>query len=260
MYYYMIISNFIERRSIGFDTYIPQNIIQTFRNNDINPFIYYNINNLLEKNPCYNYIFINDNTGLELIKNNFNEDVLAAYMKLNIGAAKADFIRYIALYLYGGLYLDLDAKIDIDLLSFIPKDKDFVFFYDEDMNLLQWCFMIKPRHIIMGKIIEEMINRIQHGENNIFLATGPTVFSDTIFNFMHNTKIYDTNINVSKEYREQVFKTNRVFMNGMILNELDYKDVLFDKMPGYNNEMLYDSENEKYIETYRCETPGLYKP
>ena len=164
-----------------------------------------------------------------------------------------------ALYLYGGVYLDLDSNIDTELSSFIPPNKDFVFFYDEDKNLIQWCFMITPKHEIMKRIIVEMVTRINNGENNIFLATGPTLFTDVIFNFMHNTNIYDTGKHVTTNYREQYFKDNCDFMNGTIMDLLSCKDKFMERMDGYANNMLYNENHVKYIDTYRCETPNLYK-
>lgn len=95
---------------------IEKNIIQTYKNNNINTFIYNNIKRMLLLNNDYNYIFITDEIAIDLIKNNFDENTLSAFNKLNIGAAKGDFVRYIAMYVYGGVYLDLDASIETKLV------------------------------------------------------------------------------------------------------------------------------------------------
>jgi mannosyltransferase OCH1-like enzyme len=59
----------------------------------------------------------------EIIKNNFDTDVFIAYKKLRPYACKADLARYCLLYLYGGLYIDLNVKLintipDLDKLNF----------------------------------------------------------------------------------------------------------------------------------------------
>ena len=178
---------------------IEKNIIQTYKNNNINTFIYNNIKHILLLNNDYNYIFITDEIAIDLIKNNFDENTLSAFKKLNIGAAKGDFIRYIAIYVYGGVYLDLDASIETKLENFIPKDATFLFFYDKNKNIQQWCFMSSSKNIIVKKIIEEMVKRIHNNEENIFLATGPTLVTDVIYNYINNSNIYNVTKNVSKK-------------------------------------------------------------
>lgn len=39
-------------------------------------------------------MLITDEMGIQLIKENFDDKVLNAFNRLNIGASKADFIRY----------------------------------------------------------------------------------------------------------------------------------------------------------------------
>jgi DNA-dependent RNA polymerase auxiliary subunit epsilon len=59
----------------------------------------------------------------EIIQNNFHKDIFTSYKKLKPYACKADLARYCLLYLYGGLYIDLNIKFintipDLDKLKF----------------------------------------------------------------------------------------------------------------------------------------------
>jgi len=240
---------------------IEKNIIQTYKNNNINKFIYNNIKRILLLNNDYNYIFITDEIAIDLIKNNFDENTLSAFKKLNIGSAKGDFIRYIAIYVYGGVYLDLDASIETKLDNFIPKDADFLFFYDKNKNIQQWCFMCISKNIIVKKIIEEMVRRINNNEQNIFLATGPTLVTDVIYNLVNNSNVYNVTKNVSKIDRETVFKTNNNYMNGLLVDEYNkfIKSNFLFTMKNYNSSMMYNENNQKYKVTYNKPTPFLYK-
>lgn len=103
------------------------------------------------------------------------------------------------MYVYGGVYLDLDGSIETKLDNFIQKDVDFIFFYDRDRNIQQWCFMSISKNFIIKKIIEEMVRRINNNEQNIFLATGPTLVTDIIYNLVNNSNIYNVTKNVSKK-------------------------------------------------------------
>ena len=190
---------------------IPKSIIQTFKSNIIDKAVYDNTMSILALNPDYNYYFITDDIGIQLIKQYFNNDILNAYNKLNIGAAKGDFLRYIAMYIYGGVYLDLDSGMDLVLSSYIDPQVEHVFFTDGGFNAIQWVFMVSPKHPIILTIINEMVKRISNKEPNIFLATGPTLFTDCIFNYINKTFIYDTRTNVSNINRDNCFKTNKNF-------------------------------------------------
>jgi hypothetical protein len=58
-----------------------------------------------------------------IIKNNFDDDVYVSYKKLRPYACKADLARLCLLYLYGGLYIDLNLYFintipDLDRLEF----------------------------------------------------------------------------------------------------------------------------------------------
>jgi mannosyltransferase OCH1-like enzyme len=62
----------------------------------------------------------------EIIKNNFDTDVFIAYKKLRPYACKADLARLCLLYLYGGLYIDLNVKL-IDTIPNLDKLDFFAF-------------------------------------------------------------------------------------------------------------------------------------
>lgn len=242
---------------------IPKNLIQTYKNNKIHDVIYDNIMQILDNNPDYNYYLITDEIGVELICKYFDKDVLDAFNKLNLGAAKGDFLRYIAMYIYGGVYLDLDSSISVSLTTFINSKTEFIFFLDGDHNLNQWCFMTKPNNPLILKIIQEMVKRINNQETNIFLATGPTLVTDVIYNCITNENVYNTKLNISNDARYNLFMNNSNFMNGSIIydeNNLKPNNKNFHfRMLNYNENMLYDNDNTKYIVTYNEPTPNFYK-
>ena len=90
-----------------FTSSIEKNIIQTWKSNDI-PNKYDNLMNSIKKyNPDYNYIFFTDR-DIELFLKKEYYDYYETYLKLPIKIQRIDFFRYIAIYHYGGFYMDLD--------------------------------------------------------------------------------------------------------------------------------------------------------
>jgi hypothetical protein len=65
----------------------------------------------------------------EIIKNNFDNDVFTAYKKLRPYSYKGDLARFCLLYLYGGLYIDLNIK----LINIIPNLNMVEFFAFRDI-------------------------------------------------------------------------------------------------------------------------------
>ena len=226
---------------------IPRIIIQTYKNNYLHPQIYDNIMNILKNNPSYDYYFINDEDGEKLIERYFDERTLIAFKKLKVGAAKGDFIRMIALYLYGGVYLDLDASIKIDLDQFIQPNNEYIFLYDANKcQITNWCMMNIQKHIIIKKIIDEMVNRIlENKEINILIITGPYLVTDVIYNHFTGLDIY----NVYEEIHHHTFfdfilkyRDLNIFHETYYLCEkLNFFDFRFD---GYDKKMLYYDEVE----------------
>ena len=225
---------------------IPRNIIQIYKTNKIHTHIYKNVMKMIEKNPEYDYLFITYEIASELIKQNFDDRTLAAYERIQIGAAKADFIRYVVLYLYGGIYLDLDASIEIEIDRFIPNDADFIFFYRfvDETKLTQWIFFTKPENHIIKKIINEMVHRIHNNETNIFIATGPTLFTDVIYNLINKTNIYNTiektTMNERKHFLTNI--SNKMILDGFFYDMCEYENILKFRMDGYKTSMLYFEE------------------
>ena len=237
---------------------IPKILIQTYKNNIIHPALYDNTMKFLEKNKDFSYKLITDDIGTQLIQEHFDNNVLWAYERIYVGAAKGDFLRYIALYVYGGVYLDLDSGINISLKDYIKPEDEFIFFYDDDPSIEQNCFMIKPKHELLKRIIDEMVKRIYDQERNIFLATGPQLFTDVIYNTMNHTNIYNVRKTVSKEAKAECWKRNG-FMGGRFVYR-SVRDPAFSfKVEGYDDTMLYNN-HETYHQNNVMVNARMYKP
>lgn len=150
---------------------IPRNIFQTWKTKNISD----GLNNLIQtwkdKNQNYAHFLFDDNDCEAFIKKNFDENVYKAYCKIIPGAFKADFWRYCILFIYGGVYVDIDTiclnSIDIFIdenIEFItPIDLNNCPYYGK-YNLFN-CFIASvPRHPILMECIKRIVYNV---ENNI---------------------------------------------------------------------------------------------
>lgn len=163
---------------------IEKNIFQTFINKDLPEPVVDLVNYLKYKNKSYNYYFYTDEDILDFIKTNFSNEIFNSYCRLQIGAAKADFWRYLVLYKYGGVYLDIDSFINADLDTFILNDDRAIVTRENNYgHFVQWCLICKSGHPILKYTIENVIKKIcENKEKRLNYLTGPPVLSESIEN------------------------------------------------------------------------------
>jgi hypothetical protein len=109
----------------------------------------------------------------------------------------------------------------------------------------------------MLEIIHEMVRRIENGEDNIFLATGPTLVTDVWYKRITQQEVYNCTRIVSAEERNKAWALQSSSNdNGVLL--LEPPQLVF-RFPGYRADMLYRRDgNQKYIPTWNMPTPGFF--
>ena len=112
---------------IVIDKTIPKIIIQTFREQKLEEYLQKIVDSIKILNNDYQYLYFSDIDCIYFLENNFSPIVLKCYNKIKPGAFKADLFRYCALYIHGGIYLDIKA---MPLVSF-----DEIIDFKLDLNL-----------------------------------------------------------------------------------------------------------------------------
>jgi mannosyltransferase OCH1-like enzyme len=86
---------------------ISKIIIQTFRDSVLEEYLKNNVDMIKNLNPTYEYLYFSDNDCIQFLQHYFNPIVYQSYCLIKPGAFKADLFRYCALYIFGGIYLDI---------------------------------------------------------------------------------------------------------------------------------------------------------
>ncbi|KAI6986034.1 glycosyltransferase family 32 protein, partial [Hortaea werneckii] len=140
-------------------------------------------------------------------------DIVHVYKNLNLKIIKADLLRYMVMYVEGGLYTDIDVEAVRPISKFIPeryneRDVDMVVGVEIDeplfadhpvlgpkcQSFVQWTFMCKPRLPVMMRLIETImawlkqvaeeqgvtIAAIQLDFDQVINGTGPSAFTKAI--------------------------------------------------------------------------------
>jgi mannosyltransferase OCH1-like enzyme len=173
----------------------------------------------LAKNPDYRYEVLTDMNDLAYVETNFGPDglnrldIIYMYRELTARIIKADLLRYMVMYVEGGVYTDIDVEALKPVSSFIPerwdeRDVDMVVGVEIDQpefrnhsvlgqkceSFCQWTFMCKPRLPVMLTLIENImawlknvateqkvpIGEIQLDFDQVISGTGPSAFTRAI--------------------------------------------------------------------------------
>lgn len=176
---------------------IEKNIFQSWwTKNKIHPIIQLQIYKLKKMNPEYTYYLYDDNDMDNFVNTHFKGEIANCYNRLNIIVAKVDFWRYLVLYKYGGIYLDMDSNIERPLGELITdEDQAIITAEDHPNTFVQWALIFSKEHPILKKTIELICDNIKKNSypNDIHKMTGPTVYSKAI-NIIHH-EIFNENIN-----------------------------------------------------------------
>lgn len=189
------------------------------------------IKKVIDKNkkicPDFEFKFYSDQDCYNFIKNNYSYEILEAYNSINptYSAAKADLFRYLILYKYGGVYLDIKSIIKNNLANVIRPDDECILLTCDDefkcgeyfrlkntfSHYEQWALIFEPGHPYLKETIKEIVNNIlsknipddvYNNKTKILLLTGPDAYSSAI-------NEYRTNNNYNKN--DRVYKIGKIF-------------------------------------------------
>ncbi|GAB4299976.1 MAG: glycosyltransferase family 32 protein [Desulfuromonadia bacterium] len=157
---------------------VPPILWQTNYSGDVTLSLYVNYwwNRLMV--PGYEYRFFDDDACAIYVRTHFPE-AWEWYRRLQVGAARADYWRVLAILREGGLYLDLDATLCWNPDHFLRRGETELLLRMPDGSLTNYCFAAISSHPLLKEIdlrIRENIELARH--HSVFDLTGPTVFQE----------------------------------------------------------------------------------
>ena len=203
---------------------IEKNIFQSWYTKDLHPDIQAKIDTFKKLNPDYNYYLYDDNEIDNFVNKYFPGEIADNYNKLNIIVAKVDFWRYLVLYKYGGVYLDMDSTINLSLNKLLQNNDKALITYENNSHFyVQWALIYSKGHPILKRTIELICNNIKNNSfpNNIHKMTGPTVYSKAI-NQIHSELF---KVSLSNQFRNK--DTDKTFTSNNIsyrIYGIDYNE------------------------------------
>lgn len=162
------------------------------------------INNIVNLHKKWKYVLWDENMIYELLKN--NPDWLDEYDKFVYLHQKVDFAKFVILYNFGGIYIDIDCDIiknlddifakidDYDIILSKMSDKidsisNYIMCGKNSDCLNNGIIIGKPHTYILSYLIENFKTQCNFYENKIMCiqnTTGPPIFNELIDLYIKN--------------------------------------------------------------------------
>lgn len=212
----------VELPSIENNGEINKTIYRTYYDLDKISLFQKAINKTALNMPSYRQVYYDDNDIEKFIKENYSERILKAYLSINpdYGPARADFFRYLIIYKYGGIYLDIKSAVMENMEEEIKNHKDKLLVskgregninYPNDFGLIpcflnnydwsdfsgiiygeynNWHIIAPAGHSVLGKVIQQIVSNIEsglknvhnyeNGEYSVLVLTGPIMYARVV--------------------------------------------------------------------------------
>ena len=199
---------------------IPKIIIQTWKTADVPPRYQPLVDSIKSNNPDYKYMFFTDSDIETFLKTHYIE-YYQTYAKLPIKIQRIDFFRYIAVYHYGGFYMDLDMDclksfdgllhhscvfpIDEYISKQMGEYPRYKSYSERGYNYLlgQYAFAAEPQNPFIKSMIDKIHNNINKYIKNVnfdshdyvYKTTGPDFCTDLYIDYPDKVDILVLNNN-----------------------------------------------------------------
>jgi inositol phosphorylceramide mannosyltransferase catalytic subunit len=181
-------------------TEIPFLLFQTFYNKSEIANRYKNTSVALQiQNPKFLYQFIDDARGRRLLKAHHDDlppHTLDTFNRVLpfMGAIKGDLLRYALLYLFGGVYIDLDTKITVPFDTIIHKSDEYICFYSTNDRhpCAQNIMAATARHPALWEALNKSVVNLRDGRYTTHRlwgtleATGPLLLNKILQQYYNN--------------------------------------------------------------------------
>lgn len=211
-------------------------------------------------NPTYEYRYFDDASALNLLIDGFGNQSgpVFAFRGLNPGAFKADLFRYCVIYLFGGIYVDIDMVALVPFDDYVRFNYSFFITAKEDIpfGLHNALLIARARHPILKLAIDRIVDNVKnkrippvplrlHRHRDLGF-TGPFVLNQAFNSFLNKSDDFQPRSNLD-EHRIQILY-HCGSRKAIALHSDCSGQVLTTKYHGYEHDANYrQSHYNRYV-------------
>ena len=150
---------------------IPDNIILTYKNNNIPSYVFSNIKRL---NSDKNILFFTDGDIIKFLNKEYDSSYADFFNSIELGCIKADFFRYCYLFKHGGYYCDVDIEHAVPISLYISKNTEFFSINSGACKhtTFQALLFCESDHPIIKNCISDIMNPLSAEKSPFYCCTG----------------------------------------------------------------------------------------
>jgi mannosyltransferase OCH1-like enzyme len=191
---------------------IPTTVFQIFIgfDNRIHYLLQDKIHRFFRENIFYEHVFItNEDQMNAFIEEKGNELLMTCYLKLDNIYSKIEFFKYLVLYEYGGIYLDISKTTNMRLDDFISEGDSAIISASETKGM--YCndiLFFEKNHPILERVLGLIMKYVNENTyNGDFEETvGQKLFSKAV-RISHFIE-YNENVDLSKLKKDVELRFN----------------------------------------------------
>lgn len=132
----------------------------------------------ITENPTFQPEFLTDASGDQFVRDHFaaRPHILDGFLAISIPIVKADLLRYLVLYQYGGIWNDLDVSCQVPISEWVPDEykanASIVVGMEFDVDIwvrqfATWTIMAKPKSSHMLTVVEDCLEGLLSRANEL---------------------------------------------------------------------------------------------
>ena len=166
----------------------------------------------IDKNPGYEWLFMDDVRCDQFIKDNFNQEFYDMYNSLPYGVMRADVWRVCVVYVYGGIYVDTDCECVVPISQWIDNHSLIVAEEIPNGDIANFAFAATPKHPALLSAINTFVE-LYNSTSFMSVDTPTPIQNFGQYGFSDGVKRYlkDNNNSNNKvfKYTEQRFTNTK---------------------------------------------------
>lgn len=156
---------------------IPRILWQTYKSSDPPAAAAACMASWRKYNHNHKFIYMGDLECEEFIEQWFEPEFFEMYKALPVGVMKADVWRVAVVYIYGGIYADVDTECRAPVEDWIGSSSTLVAAVENDTGALgNFAFAAIPRHPALYRVLQTFVEL--YNSESFMNATSPTPVQD----------------------------------------------------------------------------------
>lgn len=172
-------------------------------------------------NPDWTHGYMSGQDREDFFRTEFDKEVFDTYMKMPLGVMKAGLWRFGILYIYGGVYADLDTECVVSIDNWLDPQYDMIVDLEGDTPWYATQVIAAAKgHKFLENALNMAVERARNGiveqPHMVHYYTDVTMFTDSLFKSMNIKDGYSGDLRYrTLEFNElPIAKENKFFSFG----------------------------------------------